>query len=352
MKPKKPSTKSKARRVTLKDVAAAVGVSHVAVSLALRGSAEIPPATRERILSAARTLKYVPDESARRLKGQASGRIAYVASRLAHGFVGQVLVGMEDHAFKSRKYINSIHPYSTWFHSEAREEILRQILYGGLADAVILVSTKPEAPTIAEFNRYGVPLILVEDRAPGCHSVRVDNVAGAELATKHLIQRGCKRLALVAGVVGGDGMDLNPTPIERRAGFAKAMKAAGLKHDPRREADIHYYERQNGREALAQLLKADPKIDGIFCAAGDLVALGIVEEARARGLKVPLDFKLIGYDDIELASLVQPALTTVRQPIRELGAQAFEMAMLALEGTLKKDSELVFKPELILRETA
>lgn len=341
-----------ARRVTLKDVAAACGVSHVAVSLALRGSSEIPPATRQRILAAAEQLNYVPSESARRLKGGGSGRIAYVASRLAHGFVGQVLVGMEERAFETHKYFNAIHPYSTWFHSAEREAILKQILYGGSADAVVLLSTKPDAATIAEFQRHGIPLVLVEDKAKGCHSVRVDNVLGAQLAAQRLISLGCRRIGLVAGVLGGEGMDLNPTAVERRHGFAKALKAAGVRAEGLPRFDIHTYERPEGREALDALLKAAPDLDGIFCAAGDKVALGILERARELRLRLPKDLKLIGYDDIELASLVQPALSTVRQPIQALGAQAFDLAVAAAEGRLAEDTHLLFKPSLVLRETA
>jgi LacI family transcriptional regulator len=343
---------ARARRVTLKDVAAAVGVSHVAVSLALRDSPEIPPATKERILKAARELRYVPDESARRLKGGATGRIAYVASRLAHGFVGQVLVGMEQRSFESRQYFNAIHPYSTWFQTAVREDVLKRILYGGLADAVVLVSTKPDPATVREFKRHGLPLILVEDQAPGCHSVRVDNVLGAKLAVQRLAASGCKKIGLVAGIVGGQGLDLNPTALERREGFAQALKAAGLKADPKREQSVEYYERADGREALDRLLAADPGIDGIFCAAGDLVALGILERARALKRKVPQQLKLIGYDDIELASLVQPGLSTIRQPIQDLGAKAYDLAVAAVEGRLATEAQIVFKPALVLRETA
>ncbi len=347
--PRAAKAPKRARRVTLKDVAAACGLSHVAVSLALRGSPEIPPATRERILKAARDLRYVPDESARRLKGQGAGRIAYVASRLAHGFVGQVLAGMEERAFETRKYFNAIHPFSTWFQRAEREAALEKILYGGLADAVVLVSTKPDPATIAEFKRHGIPLVLVEDKAPGCHSVRVDNVLGAQLAAQRLLSLGCRRIGLVAGVVGGEGMDVNPTAVERRAGFAKALKAAGVKPGP--SFDIHAYDRE-GPEALNALLKADPKLDAIFCAAGDKVALGIVQRARELKLKLPGDLKLIGYDDIELAGLLQPGLSTVRQPIQQLGAQAFDLAVAAAEGRLAEDTHLLFKPELVLRETA
>lgn len=343
---------AKQRRVTLKDVAAACGLSHMAVSLALRGSGQIPPATRERVLKAARELNYVPDESARRLKGSSSGRIAYVASRLAHGFVGQVLVGMEQRAFETRKYFNGIHPYSTWFHSAEREEALRQILYGGRADAVVLVSTQPDEATIKDFKRHGIPLVLVEAKAAGCHSVRVDNALGAQLAAQRLLSLGCKRLGLVVGALGGAGMDLNPTAVERRAGFATTLKGAGFKPEHTATVDIQTYERPEGRDALDSLLSRLPKLDGIFCAAGDKVALGILERARERKLKIPGQLKLIGYDDIELASLVQPALSTVRQPILELGAQAFDLAVAAAEGRLAEETHLLFKPELVLRETA
>src|SRR5690606_36025649 len=114
----------------------------------------------ERILKAAVALSYVPDESARRLKGSASGKIAYIASRLAHGFVGQVLVGMEQKAFETQRYFNAITPYSTWFQVKEREAIVRQVLHGGLADAVVMVSEAPDKILKKDFKRLGLPLVL------------------------------------------------------------------------------------------------------------------------------------------------------------------------------------------------
>lgn len=333
-------------------MAAACGLSHTAVSLALRGSAEIAPATRQRILATAVAMQYVPDENARRLQARSSGKIAYVASRLAHGFVGQVLVGMEQRAFDTQRYFNAVTPYSTWFQTEAGDAILRQILHGGLADAVVMVSTVPPKPLLADFKRLGLPLVLVEGQHPDFHSVRVDNVLGARLATEHLLRQGCRRLALVAGIVGGKGMALNPSTVERREGFKLGLRGSGQNAAKRPVADIGYYDVPSGAKALDQLLKADPKIDGIFCAAGDRVALGILGRCRERGLRVPQDIKVVGYDDIEFAALTAPALCTVRQPVEDLGARAFDLAVQAADGKLAEPVHIVIKPELVLRQSS
>ena len=342
---------SQSRRTTLKDVARSIGVSHVTVSLALKSDPQIPASTRERVIKAAQALNYVPHEGAQRLKTGRSGKIAYVAARLAFGFAGHVLAGVEQRAFELGLYENAIQPYSTWYHISTREEILRQILYGGQAEAVILVSMYPSPEIVLEYKRHDVPLILVEAKAPGCHSVRVDNALGARLATECLIQAGCKQVALVAGQLPPQDVELNPTVVERRQGFADAMAAAKLGRKLPLIADIRFYEFEEGRQALDLLLKQQPKLDGIFCAAGDRVALGIIERARELGLRIPQDLKLIGYDDLLESRFLDPPLSSVSQPTAQLGAEAFDLAIYAIKNPGQGEKHLFHKPKLVLRKT-
>ena len=339
------------RRATLKDIAAAVGVSQMTVSLALRGDAQIPPKTQARVREAAAKLNYVPHEGARRLKSGKSGKIAFVAARLSHAFLGQVLAGIEQRSHETGLYPNSILPFSTWYDTAQREAALRQILYGGLADAVMLASMPPSAEMASAYKKHGVPLVLIEDRAPLCHSVRVDNVLGARLATQHLLKAGCKHIALVVGELPPKGIELNPTTVERRKGFADAMKAAGHKEDPALITPVRYFAFEEGEASLDGLLKAQPKLDGIFCAAGDRVAMGIMKRARELKLKFPQDLKLIGYDDLQSSALLSPALSTVHQPIELLGSEAFDLVIKALEHPELKEVDVMHRPELILRST-
>jgi len=344
--------KSRGGRVTLKDIATVLGVSHVTVSLALRGSSQIPPATRERVRAAAQSLHYVPDESAQRLKTGKSGKLAFVSLRLAHAFIGQVVAGMERRAYESGRYLNNILTYSTWFQVGARKQILSQILYGRQADAVVLASMHPDTDMVREFRRHGVPLVLIEDQAPGCWSVRVDNVHGAREATALLIRAGCRRIALVSGELPAEGIELNPTVPERRLGWEQALREAGREPEPGLQADVRFYEFSEGAGALDRLLKAEPGLDGIFCAAGDLVAMGIMERARELGLRIGKDLKLVGYDDLQASRLLDPPLSSVQQPAEILGAEALDLVLEALDHPARPPREIFHKPELRVRASA
>jgi LacI family transcriptional regulator len=182
--------------------------------------------------------------------------------------------------------------------------------------------------------------------------VRVDNVAGAREGVAHLLAAGCRRIGLISGIARGEGLDLNPTVAERRKGYSLALKAAGLATRPELLAESGFYDKADGRRSLDQLLAAEPRLDAVFCAAGDNVALGVLERAQELGLSVPGRLKVLGFDDIEAAALVRPALSTLRQPIQALGAQAFDLAVAAVDGRLSKPSEIVFKPTMVLRKSA
>ena len=339
-------------RTTLKDIAAQLGVSAMTVSMALRDDPQIPPATRERVRQVAQALRYVPQDSARRLRTGRSGRVAYVAARLAHAFVGDLLVGIEARARESGRFHNRILPFSTWYHIDEREAVLRDILYGGQADAVILASMHPSAELAQEYIRHGVPLVLIEDQAAGCSCVRVDNVLGARLATEHLLAQGCRHIGLISGELPPDGIELNPTTVERRLGFQQALQAAGRPVRPELVADVRFFRFEEGLAGLEALRLAEPALDGIFCAAGDRVAMGVMQGARERGLKLPDDLRLIGYDDLASSGLLDPPLTSVRQDAEQMGALALDLAVAALDHPQDPPREIILQPELIVRQTA
>jgi DNA-binding LacI/PurR family transcriptional regulator len=197
-----------------------------------------------------------------------------------------------------------------------------------------------------------VPLVLIEDQAPGCWSVRVDNISGARDATRHLIEAGCRHIGLISGELPAAGVELNPTVPERRQGWEQALRDAGREPAPALQTDVKFYEFTEGRSALDALLKSEPKLDAIFCAAGDRVAMGVMERARELGLRIGQDLKLIGYDDLEASRLLDPPLSSVKQPAETLGAEALDLALEALDQPLKASYEIFHKAELIVRASA
>ncbi len=335
-------------RVTINDIAKQAGVSHTTVSWVIHDDPRISRETKDKVLAVIAELKYHPNLSARSLISGKSGVIAVVTSFFSTVFELEVMRGIEA-GLDGKTDAPGVQLYSTRGSRERKDAVLRSILYGHRADAVICLSLRPDEELTAEYNDGGVPLILIEDTARGAISVRTQNHLGARLAVDHLIARGRKKIALVSGTLGDTHSDNGISPQERFSGYKESLALAGLPFLAEHVAEIRDYYQEEGRDALASLLAADPKIDGIFCSAGDLVALGIIIETRARGIRVPEDIAVVGFDDTFVAPLITPPLTTIRQPLRIMGRTALE---LALESLAKRPVEnRLFMPELIIRES-
>jgi len=281
-----------------------------------------------------------------------SDAIAFVAVRFAAPVVASVLDGLEQRAFALSRYVRGIRPYSTFNQLSAKEEILREILYARKAEAVIMLTVKPSAEMAEEYKKRGVPLVLIENDMAGTHSIRVDNERGAYRATEALIKKGRKKIALFNGVTKPrPGEDLNLPALERLQGYKAALKKHRIPFDESRVVVVRNVEGEEGAHAFEQCLRKKLKFDAIFCAAGDAVAIGIMEAARYAKVRIPEDLSLIGFDDAPAASLLSPALSSVHQEFKELGSMAFDMAVDAIEGRLRSDKKILIDPELILRES-
>ena len=339
--------------ITMKDIAIAAGVTKATVSMVLSGDKRITEATKQKVLKIVRELDYVPNEAARRLSRGKSDSIAFVASRFAAPFVASVLDGLEQRAYGRSRYLRGIQPYSTFNQVAAKDEILRDILYGSKAEAVIVLTVKPSESIVAEYKKRGVPLVLIENDMPGAHSVRVDNVSGAYRATEFLIKKGRKKIAFFVGNTSPrSGAEPNPPAMERLKGYKQALKDYNLPYDETRVVRIHTYEAEEGALAFEEFRGKKIKFDAIFCAAGDVVAMGIMEAARFFKVGIPDELSLVGFDDAPASQLLNPALTTVHQEFKELGSLAFDIAVEAIEGRLKSDRKILIDPELIIRESA
>jgi LacI family transcriptional regulator len=341
------------RNITMKDIADEAGVTKATVSMVLSGDKRITEATRQKVLKVVRALDYVPNEAARRLSRGKSDAIAFVAVRFAAPFIASVMDGMEQRAYGRSRYLRGIRPYSTFNMAATREDILRDILYGRRAEAVILLSLRPSEEIAAEYKKKGIPLVLIETEMPGAHSIRVDNASGAYRATEFLIKKGRKRIALFNGATSPRaGEELNMPSVERLKGYKAALRDYGIPYDEGRVVKIRTFETEEGALAFEEFRRKKQKFDAIFCAAGDSVAMGVIEAARFFKVSIPGDFSLIGYDDNPSSALLSPGLTTVHQEFKELGSMAFDIAVEAIEGRLKSDRKIVIDPELVIRESA
>jgi LacI family transcriptional regulator len=342
-----------AKNVTMQDIADASGFTKATVSMVLSSDKRITEATKQRVLKVVRELGYVPNEAARRLSRGKSDAIAFVAVRFAAPFIASVMDGMEQRAYSRSRYLRGFQPYSTFNQASARDEILRDILLGRKAEAVVTLSLQPSDAICEEYRKKGVPLVLIETDHPLCHSIRVDNASGAYRATQYLIKKGRKRIVFINGVTNAaSGEETNAPAVERLQGHKAALKDHGIPWDDSRLLKIKTYEAEEGALAFEQLQRKKVKFDAVFCAAGDVVAMGVMEAARFFKMRIPRDFSLVGFDDVPAAALLRPALSTVHQEFKELGSMAFDIAVEAIEGRLLELRKVLIDPELVIRESA
>jgi DNA-binding LacI/PurR family transcriptional regulator len=332
--------------VSIKDIARAAGVSHSTVSRALSDSPLINTGTKSRIQVLARTMGYSPDAAARSLVMRRTHAVGVVVTTIADPFSAEVVEGIERTA--------SAHGYSVILaasNDEPEREIAAvEMLHSKRVDAIVITSSRVGALHQERLGAAGVPVILLNNHSqqevPNAYSVRVDDVHGGQLATSHLIDLGHRRIAHVAGPEGR-------TPSrERLQGYRQALDAADLTFEPALVIPGNGRP-EGGGTALAALLALPERPSAVFC-YNDMTAIGLLRGAKAAGVRVPEDLAVVGFDNIPFAAYVTPSLTTVAQPMLELGQRAMDMA-LALMGCAESVDcgapDVLLQGQLIVRES-
>lgn len=333
--------------VTIQDVAKRAGVSHTTVSWVIHNDPRITQATKDKVLKAIRELDYHPNLHARSLVQGKTNTIAIVAGVFSTSFEVLALKGMETFSMPENLPYNLV-LYSLMGKMDSKDKVLKDILFGSSADAVILVNLRVDKEIVSSFSSQEIPLILVEEEGENTHVLKTDNRGGAEQAVLHLIHQGRKEIALV--VSDPEDPHCNLSPRERILGYKEALHKEGLPFHEKNLFLTENYYFEDGAEVYRCLMEQNPRIDGIFCASGDSLAAGIMQEALNQGKRIPEELGIIGYDNIDLSSLTSPSLSTVDQPIEEMGREALQLAIACLEGE-QKIQRKIFPPNLILRES-
>ncbi|MBN2533837.1 MAG: LacI family DNA-binding transcriptional regulator [Spirochaetales bacterium] len=335
--------------ITIKDVAKLAGVSHTTVSMVIHDDSRITPATKEKVLKAIKELNYHPNYLARGLVKGKTNTIAVVASFFSSPFELDILKGIELQMDKRKSEYN-FNQYATRGNDKIKAGLFSSILYGKRADAVIALNLKPQKEILADYKKDNIPIVLIEEMMEGVSYIKSNNVRGAYIATEYLIKKGKKNIGLINGATEGDETGLSP--IERLEGYRQALMDYKLPFKKENMVGIFYYYFEEGKDALNTFYKRKSNIDSIFCAAGDLVAMGVLVEARDRGISIPGDIAVVGYDDIFLSSIVTPTLTTIKLPVMEMGKKAINFAMDMIEKKMRWGQKYILQPELIIRESA
>jgi DNA-binding LacI/PurR family transcriptional regulator len=330
-------------RPTLERVALRAGVSRATASRVLNGSLRVAEENRDAVLRAVRELGYVPNAAARSLATQRTGSMALVfpepATRVFSddpffpGIVRGVSQELEDADFNLVLMMAN---------SAASHDRIEQYALARHVDGVMMASMHGADPLPVSLQRMNIPGVAMERPLGRANIpiVGVDSAGGAAAAVRHLLERGRTRIGTIAGP-----QDM-PAGIDRLAGYRRELRAA-RRRSIVAEGD---FTRQSGESAMRQLLEDDPTLDAVFVAS-DLMAHGALRALRTSGRRVPDDVAVVGFDDFEFAQYTEPPLTTVRQPIVELGRLLARQLVRLVAGEQIEEA-IILDTELVVRDSS
>lgn len=325
-------------------VARVAGVSSATVSRALRGLPNVSPATRQRVVVAAKELDYVMSPSASRLATGLTRTVGVVSPYLGRHYFAQVLSGLEE-GLREGGYDVLLYALPD---PRARARFFDEMPLRKRVDAVVVVTVPLVQAQLAQLQALEVPLGVVGSIGldpVGASHVGIDDHAGARTAVNHLVNLGHERIAMIGGGVSEAESNPFTTPEDRRAGYRTALADAGLGWRPEYEIDGQYT-LAGGGLAMATLLGLPQPPTAVF-AQSDLMASGAMLALRRAGLSCPADVSIIGFDDHEVAAPLE--LSTIAQPMVEQGAVAAGQILASLAGGEPSETELPIR--LVLRSS-
>jgi DNA-binding LacI/PurR family transcriptional regulator len=328
------------RPFSIKDLARAANVSHSTVSRALRNSPLINPETTARIQRIARESGYRASAVARGLVTRKTRTLGVVVTTIADPFIAEVVSGIEQGAND-----NGYSVFLADSNADAKRELsVVRSFAERWVDGIIVTASRVGALHIPHLSEMGVPIVMINNQHAGqfTHSVMIENVAASRTATKHLIELGHCRIAYLGDQSGYE------SDTERFAGYRQGLEQSGLPFLP--ELVVHGDGKPEAAIlAMDRLLKLPDPPTAVFC-YNDMSALGALRAIQLAGLRVPQDISLVGFDDLFVASYMQPPLTTLRQPMRRMGMLAIETLLKLMSGSGPADTIRV-PAELIVRES-
>ena len=331
-------------RVSIRDVAARAGVSVGTVLNVLNRSALVAASTRERVLEAIDALGFVRNESARQLRAGTSRTIGLIVLDISNPFFTDVARGVEDAASTAGVSVVLCNSDD----DPAKEARYLSILAAQQVQGVLIVPAGAEPARFAGLSSRGIPMVLLDRRATGTAvcSVSVDDIGGGLMAMSHLLEQGHRRVAFVGG---GDTRQA----VERHRGASESLGTRGMSPAGLLRFSTQALSVAAGREAGREIVALPAQIQptGVLCAS-DLLALGVMQEIGAAGLRVGTDIAVVGYDDIDFAAVSAVPLSSVRQPRHALGYTAASLLLEEAGDSLHRHQQVVFVPELVVRASS
>ena len=331
--------------IRMKDIAKDLGVSLITISKVLRNHPDIGEETRERVLARVKELDYRPNFAARSLVTGRSYLVGLVVPDLLHPFFAEVARALSEVLRQSGYYLI----ISSSDEDPDLEEVEINHLLARRLDTLIIASCRTTVDVFFHIEKQNIPYVLIDRCLPGLSTnfVGVDDELVGMLATRHLIDIGCKRIAHICGP------EISPG-IRRMDGYKKALAKAGMKVIDdyiitQRKGDVGT--KQGGADAMRQLLSLKPRPDGLFC-FNDPLAMGAMNFALDHGVRIPEDLAVVGCGNLHYDDSLRVPLSSIDQQCRRIGEEAARIALGILNSKLPpKPQTLVLQPKLIGRES-
>jgi LacI family transcriptional regulator len=329
-------------RATIREIASAAGVSIATVSRVLNGRPDVAANTRETVLEVVRARGFSTNRSARALSGGRTGLVGVTLPIVQAAYFAFILAGSSEALYEQDMRI----VLCPTLHQHEREITLLDRLMHGTTDGAVLMLPEETNEELKALQRMGYPFVVVDPRVPldeGIPAVSAAHASGARAAVEHLLSLGHRRIAVITGPPAW------MASTERLNGYRGALAAAGVMPDPALVAESTF-EIASGETAARGLLALPDRPTAIF-AFNDNAAVGTLRAARDLGLRVPEDLSVVGFDDSEQAAIVTPALTTVRQPLAEMGRMAVSLLLRLLENQRVEALNVELATRLVVRSS-
>lgn len=329
-------------KITMAEIARRAGVSKTTISRVLNDRPDVDQATRQRILKLIEETGYVPHPSAVSLAAGRTGLVGLLAPSLLRPWTIQIIQGIAD-AIESTDYEFILYTTSM---ADRNQEMYARALTSGLTDGLIAILPRELAMQyLTKMRKQSFPIVLIDYRGQvrDMPCVMAANGSGARRVVEHLISLGHRRIGMITGL-----MDLGCS-IDRLDGYRRSLQAANLEMAPELIVEGDFSE-PSGYSGMHRLMSLPNPPTAVF-SSNDEMALGVMRAAKELELRIPEDISLVGFDDIPMSQFTAPSLTTVRQPMSDMGRKAAEMLLLQIDGKELPESRVVLPTELVVRES-
>jgi LacI family repressor for deo operon, udp, cdd, tsx, nupC, and nupG len=334
------SDEGRCRMATIQDVAKEAGVSVATVSRVINGSSKVSPKARKAVLDAIRQLNYQPNLLGRNLRLMQTKMVLVLLPTISNPFYSMIVKGMEDVAHKNGYNVMLCNTNS----DVSREKVYLELMKNRLADGVIFLASEMSEEELSQIAmRFPVVQCCEYKEEARASHVSIDNKAAAYMAVKHLIKQGHRKI----GLISCENSFISTK--QREEGYKIALEEEGILVDLSliKHGDYGF---RSGIRAMNQFFIENNVPTAVFCIS-DSMAIGAIKSIWAKGLKVPKDIAVMGFDDINFASMYSPGLTTIAQPQYDLGCVSMELLLKVIGGEIIEPQTIYLEHELIIRES-